>query len=65
VTEAPARPETRCTGCGTVVVPDAPRCPACGIGHPTRVLARAGIWAVGFTLLVAWVLTLLFVASAR
>jgi predicted nucleic acid-binding Zn ribbon protein len=62
-------PRPRCTVCGTEVRPDARHCPSCGLYRPTatgrRVLARRAVWALGFLLLVVWVVTLAVVATAN
>jgi hypothetical protein len=57
--------EPRCTVCHTSVAPSAARCPNCGLSHPTRVLARGGLWLVAVALLAGWLLTFAVVASAR
>jgi predicted nucleic acid-binding Zn ribbon protein len=65
----PALPEPRCAVCGTVVAPDAARCPSCGLHRPTatgaRVLTRSAMLVLALVLLVAWVATLAVIASAR
>jgi hypothetical protein len=55
----------RCTACATPVPRDAPACPNCGLRHPTRVLARGGLWIVAAGLCAIWALTLLIVAGTR
>jgi predicted nucleic acid-binding Zn ribbon protein len=57
--------ESRCNVCGTPVTRDMARCPNCGLSHPTRVLARGGLWAAALVLLVAWLVALAIVAGAR
>jgi uncharacterized OB-fold protein len=57
--------ESRCNVCGTSVTHDMVRCPNCGLSHPTRVLARGGLWAAALVLLAAWLIALAIVASAR
>jgi hypothetical protein len=63
--EAPTPPETRCTVCRTPVARDVPRCPSCGLRHPTRVIERGGLWAVALVLFLVWLLALALVAGAR
>jgi predicted nucleic acid-binding Zn ribbon protein len=62
-------PEAKCGVCGTVVAPDARRCPNCGLVRPTargrNVLARSGFLLLGALLLIVWVVTLAVVAAAR
>lgn len=66
---APALPEPHCAVCGTAVAPDAARCPSCGLHRPAatgaRVLTRSAMLALAAVLLVAWVVTLAVIASAR
>jgi hypothetical protein len=62
---APPVAEVPCTRCGTLVRQDAAKCPSCRLRHPTRMLARAGLWGVGLVLMVVWIVTLLVVGSAR
>jgi hypothetical protein len=57
--------EPRCTVCHTLVPDTAARCPNCGLSHPTRVLARGGLWLVAGVLLAGWLLTFAVVATAR
>jgi hypothetical protein len=57
--------ELHCNVCATLVTREMARCPNCGLSHPTRVLARGGLWAVGLGLLLAWLLTLAIVAMSR
>jgi hypothetical protein len=63
--EAPALPETSCTVCHTPVGRDIPRCPNCGLSHPTRVIERGGLWAAALVLSLAWLLALALIAGAR
>jgi hypothetical protein len=55
----------RCTACATPVERDAATCPSCGLRHPTRVLARGGLWIVAAGLCVIWALTFVIVAGTR
>jgi hypothetical protein len=57
--------ESACTVCRTPVERHAARCPNCGLSHPTRVLARGGLWLVTFAILVVWAATLATVLNAR
>jgi hypothetical protein len=63
VTEPLAEPH--CNVCATPVTRDMARCPNCGLSHPTRVLARGGLWAVALALVVAWLLAFAIVATSR
>jgi hypothetical protein len=56
--------ELRCTACLTPVAPDDAKCPNCGLKHPTRVLARGGLWVVALGLCGLWALAFLVVAGA-
>ena len=64
MTDAPLT-EAHCTVCGAAVTTHAARCPNCGISHPARVLARGGLWATTFVIVVAWVVALAVIANAR
>jgi hypothetical protein len=57
--------ELHCNVCATPVTRAMARCPNCGLSHPTRVLARGGLWAVGLALLLAWLLAFAIVATSR
>jgi hypothetical protein len=57
--------EPHCTVCATPVTRAMARCPNCGLAHPTRVLARGGLWAVALALLLAWLLAFAIVATSR
>lgn len=66
-----ATPQTAptCSVCGTVVTPDASRCPSCGLTRPaargSSVLGRQGLWVLAAILLGVYVVVLLIVAAAR
>jgi hypothetical protein len=57
--------ELRCTVCQTPVERSTARCPNCGLSHPTRVLARGGLWLVAGVLVAGWLLAFAVVASVR
>ena len=57
--------EVRCTACLSPVTPEDSTCPNCGLQHPTRVLARGGLWVVALVLCGVWALAFLIVAGAR
>jgi hypothetical protein len=68
MTAAPQAAPT-CAVCGTLVAPDAARCPSCGLTRPgargSRVLGRHGLWLLAAMMLAVYLIVLLIVAAAR
>jgi len=58
-----------CAVCGTVVTPETPRCPSCGLTMPaargTRALGRRGFWLLAAIMLAVYIVVLVIVAAAR
>jgi hypothetical protein len=62
---SPPDAEPRCTACLNPVAPEDAKCANCGLQHPTRVLARGGLWVVALVLCGVWAIAFLVVAGAR